>query len=122
LRNATTKRFKARDRACRSGRRRGIVGKLDRGYEDFVSDRISADFWTRKSQEWEAELQVVDAERTIIQQPKPQATASAAKILELAKQAVFLYQRHDPTEQRRRLETGAIELLVRSWNLMSHLH
>ncbi len=44
-------------------RRRTVVSKIDRGYEDFVSDRISEAFWTRKSAEWEAELQTIDAER-----------------------------------------------------------
>jgi len=42
-------------------RRRVVTSKLDRGYEDFVSDKISEEFWTRKSREWEAELATVDA-------------------------------------------------------------
>jgi site-specific DNA recombinase len=45
-------------------RRRVVVNKLDRGYDDYVSRKISDEFWTRKSQEWEAELQMVDTERT----------------------------------------------------------
>lgn len=44
-------------------RRRTVVSKTDRGYEDFVSGRISEAFWTRKSAEWDAELQTIDAER-----------------------------------------------------------
>jgi site-specific DNA recombinase len=43
-------------------RRRTVVSKIDRGYEDFVSDRISEAFWSRKSAEWEAELQTIDGE------------------------------------------------------------
>ena len=40
-----------------------ITAKLDRGYEDYVSGRISDEFWTRKSQEWETELQAVQTLR-----------------------------------------------------------
>jgi hypothetical protein len=86
-------------------RRRTVVSKIDRGYEDFVSDRISEVSWTRKSAEWEAELQTVVTERARLQQPRPPATATADKILELAKQAEFLYKRQDPAQQRRLLET-----------------
>ena len=86
-------------------RRRAAATKLDRGYDDFVSGRISEDFWTRKSQEWEAELQTVEAEQARLEVPRPDATATAEKILELAKQAENLYKSQDPTEQRRLLET-----------------
>ena len=37
-------------------RHRSVLVKLDRGYEDFVGGKVSEEFWTRKSQEWEAEL------------------------------------------------------------------
>ena len=46
-----------------------------------------------------------EAERTRLEVPRPLATATAEKILELAKQAEFLYKLQDPTEQRRLLET-----------------
>jgi hypothetical protein len=71
-------------------RRRTVVSKLDRGYDDFVSGRISEEFWTRKSQEWEAELAMVDADRPRLEQPRLLTTATAGKILELAKRAEFL--------------------------------
>src|SRR5262249_20585888 len=58
----------------------------------------------RKSQEWEAEIQTIDAERARMQQPGPAVLITAEKILELAKQAEFLYKTQDPTEQRRLLE------------------
>jgi site-specific DNA recombinase len=86
-------------------RRRTVAAKLDRGYEDFVSGRISEDFWTRKSQEWEAELQTVEAEQARVEAPRPGMMVTAEKILELAKQAENLYKSQDPTEQRRLLET-----------------
>ena len=43
-------------------RRRTVATKLDRGYDDYVSGKISEEFWSRKSAEWEAELQAIDAE------------------------------------------------------------
>ena len=86
-------------------RRKAATSKLDRGYEDFVSGRISEEFWTRKSQEWEAELQTVETERDRLELARPLAMASAAKILELAKQAEFLYKSQNSVEQPRLLET-----------------
>ncbi len=86
-------------------RRRTVVSKLDRGYDDFVSGRISEEFWTRKSKEWESELAIVDADRPRLEQPRPLATVTAVKILELAKKAESLYKTQDPTEQRRLLQT-----------------
>src|SRR5262249_46996961 len=86
-------------------RRRAVVAKLDRGYDDFVSRKISDEFWTRKSQEWEVELQAIDAERARIEQPRQDVLVTAEKTLELAKQAEFLYKNQDPAEQRRLLET-----------------
>ena len=86
-------------------RHHAITAKLDRGYEDYASGRISADFWTRKSQEWEAELRGVTGERARCEQPRRHVAAGALQILELAKQAEFLYQTQAPPEQRRLLET-----------------
>ena len=86
-------------------RRRVAVSKLDRGYDDYVGGKVSGEFWERKSQEWEAELQAIDAERARVNQPRTPIVATAAHILELAKQAVFLYETQDRAKQRRLLET-----------------
>ena len=86
-------------------RRRTAISKLDRVYDDYASGKISEELWTRKSQEWEAELQTVDSGRARIAQPRPCVMATATQILELAKQAEFLYKSQDPAEQRRLLET-----------------
>jgi Recombinase len=84
----------AEQRCCESLRqveqqRRTVVSKLDCGYEDFVSGRISEEFWARKSKEWEAELQAVDIERSRLELPRPLATTTAERILELAKRPNF---------------------------------
>jgi hypothetical protein len=59
----------------------------------------------RKSQEWEAEVQTVDAEQVRREAPRATVMATAQKILELAKQAENLYKSQNPAEQRRLLET-----------------
>jgi hypothetical protein len=54
LRSSDTDAEYARCEALRvlNQRRRTITGKLDRGDDDFVSGRISDEFWARKSREW----------------------------------------------------------------------
>src|SRR4029077_1561518 len=37
-------------------RRRAVTAKIDRAYEDLFSERISDEFWTRRSTEWEIEI------------------------------------------------------------------
>jgi site-specific DNA recombinase len=86
-------------------RRQAVLAKLDRGYEDFVERRISAEFWARKSQAWEAELAVIDAEKMRVEVPPRPIIVTVQKILELAKQAENLYKSQNPGEQRRLLET-----------------
>ena len=88
-------------------RRKATATKLDRGYDDLMSGRISEALWKRKSQEWESELHATEEERIRLEAPRDGATktATAEKILELAKQAEFLYESQNPTEQRRLLET-----------------
>src|SRR5262245_18749855 len=86
-------------------RRAKVMAKIDRGYDDFVSGKISDGFWTRKSPEWETEVSEIDRARARLLQPRPPATATAQTILELAQRAVFLYETQDPVEQRRLLET-----------------
>jgi hypothetical protein len=79
------------------------VRRLD--YEDYLEGRITEDFWTRKSEEWEAERRTLEAELARLAQPNGRIAITAEKILELAKRAVFLYETQDPAEQRRLLET-----------------
>jgi len=70
-----------------------------------TSDRITEAFWTRKSAEWEAELQTIDAERARLERTQAPALTTAEKTLELAKRAEILYKSQNPNEQRRLLET-----------------
>jgi site-specific DNA recombinase len=100
----------AEQRRCESlrqleQRRRTILSKLDRGYEDRMSGQISEEFWLRKSAEWEEELAAVDAQRPPLEDARPLASTTGEKILELAKKAEILYKSQNPVEQRRLLET-----------------
>jgi hypothetical protein len=59
----------------------------------------------RKSAEWEKELAAVDAQRPRLEAPRPLASTTGEKILELAKKAEILYKSQNPAEQGRLLET-----------------
>ena len=86
-------------------RRRQVLAKLDRGYEDYIEGRITEDFWTRKSEQWDEEGRTVEAELARLAQSNGRVAVTGVKILELAKQAGFLYQSHNPAEQRHLLDT-----------------
>ena len=77
-------------------RRRTVASKMDRAYDDFLEGRISDEFWKQKSSTWEGDR---------LEQRVGSPIARAEKILELAKNAEFLYKSQDPTERRRLLET-----------------
>jgi hypothetical protein len=74
-------------------RRRTVTGKLDRGYDDFVSGAISDELWRRKSAEWEADLRAVEGELARMEQPSQPVMATAERILELAQKANFFTNR-----------------------------
>ena len=97
-------------------RRRAVQAKLDRGYDDYLEGRISDVFWRRKSEEWESELTTVEAEFNRLSDSTPAYAATAERILELAKNAYFLYSQQDFAERRRTARYGAIELHLRSRN------
>lgn len=88
-----------------NARRRLVRGKLDRGYDDYTEGRISGEFWSRKSAEWETELAAVEAELSRLSQPTPAYTVTAARILELAKTAYFLYSKQDLEGRRQLLDS-----------------
>jgi DNA invertase Pin-like site-specific DNA recombinase len=107
LRNTQTEAEQKRRHALAAfvQRQRAVEAKLDRGYEDYVEGKLSDAFWARKSEEWETELGTIEAAMAQLSGPAPQYAVTGAKILELAKQAEFLYKSQNPTEQRRLLET-----------------
>ena len=84
---------------------RALVSKLDRGYDDYLEGRISEDFWTRRSAHWEDERRALETTIARLDRPSAPLALTGLKILELAKQAVFLYRTQDPAQQRRLLDT-----------------
>ena len=86
-------------------RRRKVLAKLDRGYDDYLDGRVTEDFWNRKSGEWEDERRTLEAELARLAHSDGPVAVTAERILELAKNAEFLYKTQDPAEQRRLLET-----------------
>jgi hypothetical protein len=86
-------------------RRRAILAKLDRGYDDYVTGKITEEFWSRKSEQWEDERRTAETELGRLQQANGSLAVKGEKILELSKKAEFLYKTQTPLEQRRLLET-----------------
>ena len=97
-------RFRFRSLAQLTQRRRAVQAKLDRGYDDYLEGRISEVFWRRKSEEWESELTTLEAEFNRLSYSTPAYAATAERILELAKNAYFLYAQQDFAERRRLLD------------------
>jgi site-specific DNA recombinase len=78
--------------------------RLDQVYQDKLDGKITEEFWTRKSSEWQAEeLQVRGSIRTI-QAARPEQFIDAARILELANKAYFLYVKQPPPEKAKLLK------------------
>src|ERR1022692_4554220 len=63
-------------------RRLPVPRKPDRGYDDYVNGKISDDFWTRKSEQWEEERRTTEAELARMAHRNPSARVTGEKILE----------------------------------------
>jgi hypothetical protein len=76
---------------------------MDQAYLDKLDGRISEAFWSRKSTEWQAEeRQILDSIQSL-RVAKPARLLDAARILELANKAYFLYLKQSPTEKAKLL-------------------
>jgi len=82
-----------------------LRAKLDRVYEDHLSDRISEELWTRKSQELEAELHRIRAEMERLERPDAHVAVNGQRLLELAQNAYSLYVTQNRQEQARWVKT-----------------
>jgi site-specific DNA recombinase len=63
-------------------RRRAVTAKMDRAYEDLLSDRITEAFWTRHSAQWELEINTIDRELGRQKGQNGSSVVSAEKILD----------------------------------------
>jgi len=86
------------------GRLTSVRSRLDQSYMDKLDDKISEDFWTRKTDEWRAEEQRICAEMLALEQIKPERMLGGARILALAHKAHFLYLKQTPEEQAKLLK------------------
>ena len=102
-------------------RRRAIVGKQDRAYDDFADGRISQEFWTRKSEQWETEVQVIDGERVRLSARRAPLAVTAAKNSRTRKTGRKPLQIANSCRTAPIAPNRAIELHVRRRNSLSHL-
>ena len=78
-----------------------LRAKLDRVYEDRLSDAISDEFWTAKSGELQDELRRVRAEMERHERASEAYETAGLQILELVQSAYSSYAMKNPREQSR---------------------
>lgn len=78
--------------------------RLDQAYLDKLDAKISEEFWTRKSAEWQAEEQQIQLVIQGLERANPDGVLNAVRILELANKAYSLYLSQPPTEKAKLLK------------------
>lgn len=78
--------------------------RLDHAYQDKLDGKISEEFWARKSSEWQTEEQQVQSAISQLTGANPGRLLDAARILELANKAYFLYVKQPPEEKAKLLK------------------
>jgi hypothetical protein len=70
-----------------------------------VAGQITQEMWSRKSHEWEAELEAIRLQTGRHEKASRDYTVTGSRVLELAKQAHSLFVRQSSEEQARLLKT-----------------
>ena len=78
--------------------------RLDQAYQDKLDGKISEELWMRKSEEWNAEESQIQASLRELQSARPERLLDAARILELANKAYFLYFKQTHAERAKLLK------------------
>ncbi|MGH9717265.1 MAG: recombinase family protein [Candidatus Acidiferrales bacterium] len=78
--------------------------RMDLAYQDKLDGKISGELWDRKSTEWQAEEWQILASLQTLEAAKPERFLDAARTLELANKAYFLYLKQPPAEQAKLLK------------------
>jgi hypothetical protein len=78
--------------------------RMDQAYQDKLDGKISEEFWMRKSGEWQAEENQIRASMQGLETARPERLLDAARILELANKAYFLYVKQNHTERAKLLK------------------
>jgi site-specific DNA recombinase len=87
------------------GQRLALVRRrMDQAYQDKLDGKISEDFWVRKSTEWQMEEQQIQSSIGALKVARPERLLDAARILELANKAYFLYVKQPPAEKAKLLK------------------
>jgi site-specific DNA recombinase len=79
--------------------------RMDQAYQDKLDGKIREDFWERKSAEWQTEECQIRSWMQVAEIVRPERILDAARILELANKAYFLYVRQNHTEKAKLLKT-----------------
>ncbi len=85
-------------------RRSQVQRRLDQAYQDKLDGKISEEFWVRKSVEWQAEENQIRASIQGLGVAQPERLLDAARILELANKAYFLYVKQNHAERAKLLK------------------
>jgi hypothetical protein len=78
--------------------------RMDQAYQDKLDGKISEEFWMRKSAEWQAEENQIRTSMQGLETVRPERLLDAARILELANKAYFLYVKQNQTERAKLLK------------------
>jgi hypothetical protein len=78
--------------------------RLDAAHADKLDGKISEEFWTRKSAEWQADEQQIQLAIQALEHVRPERLVDAVRILELANKAHSLYVRQFPFERAKLLK------------------
>jgi hypothetical protein len=81
-----------------------VENRMDRAYTDRLDGKISEEFWIRKSEEWQTEESQIRFSIRSLEVAGPERFLDAAKILELANKAYFLYVKQDHGERAKLLK------------------
>jgi len=91
--------------------------RMDQAYLDKLDGRISQEFWSRKSGEWQAEEQQIRAYIQFLREARPERLLDAARILELANKAYFQYLKQPPAEKAKLLKMVLSNCAIDAVNL-----
>ena len=99
-----------------------LRSKLDRVYEDRLSDQIPEELWTAKSVELQQELRRVRTEMERHEIASQAYETAGLQILELAQTAYSSYVVKNPSEQARLVKTLVSNSTFRSRKSLADLH
>lgn len=80
-----------------------VRSRLERAYLDKLDGKITEEFWSRHSAEWQREEQQILLAIQGLEQASPDRILDGVKILELANKAYFLYLKQTPAEKAKLL-------------------